>query len=107
MLILGLIPFTADDLAAEEHVIIILQSAYFPDRVDIASGDIVRFVNASGRPHGVSSSEALWTSAPIAAGGEMALQIDADMVGRFHGWTTGLIQGRLDLRRVPVGLRTP
>lgn len=97
MLSLGLIPFTADPARAEDHVIIILQSAYFPNLMNVQSGDTVRFINASGRPHAVSSSEGIWTTDPIAMGAEVTLEFDAAMAGRFHGWTTALIDGRFDL----------
>ena len=101
LLILGSVPFTADPVRAEEHVVMILQSAYFPGRLDVEPGDTVRFVNASGRVHTVSSSEGIWTTGPIPIDAEVTLNFEAAMAGRFHGWAQGLIEGRLDILRRP------
>ncbi|MBW4710378.1 cupredoxin domain-containing protein [Roseobacter sp. YSTF-M11] len=97
----GSVSLTAD-ASAEEHIVIILESAYFPERIDVQVGDTVRFVNESGRAHAVSSSEGLWTTDIIAARAETTVNFAPEMAGRFHGWADRLIEGRLDLTRAPL-----
>ncbi|WP_299777927.1 hypothetical protein [uncultured Roseobacter sp.] len=102
MLLLGPIPFTGDPAHAEERVIMILQTAYFPSRTAFEPGDTLRFVNVSGQAHTVSSSEGIWTTGAIEHGDEITLKVDASMAGRFHGKSQRLIEGRLDLARTPL-----
>ncbi|WP_299504097.1 hypothetical protein [uncultured Roseobacter sp.] len=102
LLLFGSVSFTADQVRADEHIVMILQSAYFPDLISVEMGDTVRFVNASGSTHTVGSSEGIWSTDMIADGAEVTLEIRQAMAGRFHGWTNSLIEGRLDLIRAPL-----
>lgn len=102
LLLFGSVSFTAVQVRADEHIVMILQSAYFPDLISVEMGDTVRFVNASGSKHTVGSSEGIWSTDMIADGAEVTLEIRQAMVGRFHGWTNSLIEGRLDLIRAPL-----
>ncbi len=99
LVFLGSVPFTGARALAEERVIMILQTTYFPNRTAFTPGDTLRFVNVSGRAHRVSSSGGGWTTGTIAHGEEVTLEIDATMAGRFHGKSQRLIEGRLDLAR--------
>lgn len=102
LLFLGSVSFTGDPAQAEERVIMILQTAYFPNRTAFEPGDTVRFVNVSGQAHRVSSSGGIWTTETIEHGEEITMKVDAEMAGRFHGKSQRLIEGRLDLARAPL-----
>ncbi|MGC3939245.1 cupredoxin domain-containing protein [Roseobacter sp. EG26] len=102
VLFFGSVSFTADTALSEEHIVIILASAYFPEHIDVQVGDTVRFINESGQAHAVSGSEGLWTTDTIAARAEATVHFQPEMAGRFHGWSDRLIEGRLDLTRAPL-----
>ncbi len=92
----GSVSFSADRAQADEHVIIILDSAYFPYRTAIAEGDTIRFVNVSGATLSVTHVDGLWTTPPMKEGQEMIVNIDPEMVGKYFGWTTRRITGELE-----------
>jgi len=99
LLSLGLVPFSAATAWAEEHIVIILGSAYFPQHTVVAEGDVVRFVNVSGRDHTVINSEGKWATLKMADGEELLVEIEPDMTGPFHGKAKTKISGRLDMLR--------
>lgn len=87
---------------ADEHVVIILGSAYFPEKTLVEQGDIVRFVNVSGRNHTVVHADGKWATHPMAEGEELLVAIEPDMAGTFFGHAKTIITGRFDLIRDPV-----
>jgi plastocyanin len=99
LLTLGSVPFSATAAWAEEHIIIILGSAYFPQHTIVEDGDIVRFVNVSGRNHQVTHAEEKWITHEMSDGDELLVEIEPDMVGSFYGMAKQLIVGRMDLMR--------
>ena len=50
---------------AAEHVVIILGTSYFPQKTEVEEGDVVRFVNVSGREHIVVHSGGKWMTMPM------------------------------------------
>ena len=104
LLSLGSVPLSAATAAAEEqvaqaeeHIVIILGSAYFPQKTTVAEGDVVRFVNVSGRDHTVIQKEGAWATWPMADGEELLVTIEPGMTGEFHGMAKRQINGRFDL----------
>lgn len=97
LLTLGIVPSGTAALAGEEHVVIILEDAYFPQKTVLKQGDVVRFVNESGRPHAVFHAAGLWATRPIAKGAELLVTIEPEMSGVFYGISGQKITGQLDL----------
>lgn len=83
--------------ASEEHVVIILEDAYFPQKTVVKQGDIVRFVNESGQAHTVFHEDGLWATHPIAQGAELLVTIEPEMTGGFYGMSAKKITGQFDL----------
>ena len=98
----GLVPLGAFQASAEEHIVVILEAAYFPRNTTVEPGDVVRFVNESGREHEIFHVNGQWATAPIAEGEELLVTIDEGMTGPFYGVTLQRIEGRLDLLRPSV-----
>lgn len=82
---------------AEEHVVIILETGFFPQKTVLEHSDIVRFANESGRETAVFHAKGNWATSPIASGEELLVMIKPGMTGAFYGNTTQRIVGRLDL----------
>jgi plastocyanin len=101
MLLLGSVSVNADTARAEERVVIILSSAYFPRVTAVEDGDTIRFVNMSGTTHTVTSSAGLWTTGPIDEGDEHALVMTPEMTGKYFGLAEKLIEGQFDFVRAP------
>ncbi|WP_227267502.1 hypothetical protein [Roseobacter weihaiensis] len=100
LLSLGLASLSALQSQAEEHIVIILEATYFPQKIILEHGDVVRFVNESGSAHEIFHTNGRWATAPIAPGDELLVLIEPGMTGAFHGvakrWITGqlyLLQG--------------
>ena len=102
LFILGSVPFSATAAWAEEHIVIILGSAYFPQKTAVEEGDVVRFVNVSGKKHTVIHSDGAWATYEMADGEELLVTIEPGMTGPFHGESKQLISGRFDLAGDPV-----
>ena len=98
LLSLGLVPFSALSVRADEHVVIILGSTYFPQKTTVEQGDVVRFVNRSGTGHTVLHAQGVWVTPQIAAGKELLVTIEPGMTGAFYGVTSKEISGQLTLR---------
>jgi plastocyanin len=101
LLTLGSVPFITGSARAEENVVMILGSAYFPQKTAVTSGDTVRFVNVSGTTHVVTSKAGLWTTGPIEDGEEIVIRISPDMTGEFAGHARQEIEGQFDFVRAP------
>jgi len=97
LLSLGLVPTSTAAVAAEEHTVIILETAYFPQRITVKQGDVVRFVNESGRAHTLYHAQGNWTTRPFAQGEELLVTISPDIAGAFYGMSDLKITGRIDL----------
>lgn len=98
----GSVSFSASAAWADEYIVIILGSAYFPQKTAVEMGDVVRFVNVSGQEHTVIHSDGAWMTLPIEDGEELLVQIEKGMTGAFYGQAKELITGRLDLLRRPL-----
>lgn len=97
LLSLGLVPASAATVAAKEHVVIILGAAYFPQKTTVEQGDVVRFVNESGRNHTLYHAQGNWATLPMAHGAELLVTIRPDISGVYHGMSDLKIKGLLDL----------
>ena len=69
---------------AAEHVVIILGTSYFPQKTEVEEGDVVRFVNVSGREHIVVHSGGKWMTMPMDDGEELLVTIQPDMTARLY-----------------------
>lgn len=94
----GLVTSGTQAQAGDEHVVIILEDSYFPQKTVVEEGDIVRFVNESSKAHAVRHAEGLWATHPIARGAELLVTIKPEMAGRFYGMSGREISGQLDLK---------
>lgn len=81
---------SASFATAEEHVILYLGDAFFPQVTYVDAGDELKFVNSSNEAMNVISADSAWSIGPIAVEGSetvnvtaaMALEfIDADSIG--------------------------
>lgn len=97
LLSLGLVPTGTAAVAADEHIVIILEETYFPQKTTVKQGDVVRFVNQSGRDHTLRHAQGNWTTRPFAHGDELLVTIKPDIVGAFHGMGDLNITGQLDI----------
>jgi plastocyanin len=95
------VSFITGSARAEEHIVMILGSAYFPRTTAVASGDTVRFVNVSGTTHVVTSKANLWTTGPIGEGEEIIIAMTPEMTGGFSGQAEKEIEGQFDFVRAP------
>ena len=86
-------------MAADEHIVIILETAYFPQKTTVEQGDVVRFVNESGRDHTLYHAQGNWTTRPLADGEELLVMITPEIPGTFYGMGDLKITGQLDLAR--------
>lgn len=80
-------------------MVIILEDAYFPQTTAVRRGDVVRFVNRSGKAHAVQHAGGLWATHPIAQGAELLVTIEPGMAGGFYGMSGRKITGQLDLQK--------
>lgn len=97
LLSLGLASFSARQGQAEEHIVIILETTYFPQKITLEHGDVVRFVNESGLEHEIFHTGGRWATVPIAPGEELLVLIEPGMTGAFQGTAKHRITGQLDL----------
>lgn len=95
LVILGLVSLNTAPAVADEHVVVILEAAYFPEQSVVNDGDVVRFVNASGRTHTVTHVDGAWQTLPLAHGEELLVTIAPDMTGTFTGLDGPGFFGRL------------
>ncbi|MEP1588900.1 MAG: hypothetical protein ABJR46_15720 [Tateyamaria sp.] len=76
--------FAASPVAAAEHMILILEDAYFPQVTYLERGDTVRFVNASGTAHNIIAKNDSWEIGPIAIDGEATLLVEDGVQKTFY-----------------------
>lgn len=98
LLSLGMVPQAAPADASEEHVVIILDSAFFPQKTALKHGDVVRFVNESAYRSTIFHANGGWATHPIAAGEELLVTIGPGMAGAFYGTAQQRIVGVLELQ---------
>ena len=96
LLTLGLVPTGTAAVASDEHIVIILETAFFPQKTTIKQGDVVRFVNESGRDHTLYHAQGNWTTRPLAQGEELLVTITPDIAGAFYGMSDLKITGQLE-----------
>lgn len=70
--------------AAEEHIVLILPDAYFPNITYVDAGDTVRFVNASGTQHTVIARKNRWSVGPLNDQQEYVMAIADDIETVFY-----------------------
>ncbi len=97
LLSLGLVPPAAASFAADEHVVIVLETAYFPEKLFVKQGDTVRFVNNSDSAHAIHHQDGKWVTHSFASGEELLVTIEPDMAGSFYGMSSVKITGQLYL----------
>ena len=102
LLTLGLVSPGTAAVSADEHVVIILEAAYFPRKTTVKAGDVVRFVNESGNEHTIFHADGKWATRPIADGEELLVTIESDMAGGFYGMSGKEIAGEIDLLQPDV-----
>lgn len=75
--------FTAGSAGAKEHMILILDDAYFPQVTYLDEGDTVRFVNASSNSHNIIGQGGDWEIGPIPIDGEMTMIVAGGLAQTF------------------------
>ena len=70
---------------AEEHTILFLGDAFFPEVSYIHPGDTIRFVNAAATELNVMGEGAAWTVGPIAINGEATVNVTGNSVIKVNG----------------------
>ncbi len=68
---------------AEEHVVLIVDGAYFPPLVYVSAGDSLVFLNHSAATAEVIGAEEAWTSGPIGVDASFTLPITEEMPATF------------------------
>ena len=94
---LGLVSPKAAPAVAEEHIVVILEAAFFPEQTFVETGDVVRFVNASGQLQTVRHLDGIWTTLPLADGEELLVTIKPGVTGIFTSLEGLPFYGRLVL----------
>ncbi len=69
--------------AAEEHVVLFLGDAFFPEVSYVDPGDTVRFVNASTQALNIVSEGSEWSVGPIAVETDASINITGNMTLKF------------------------
>lgn len=98
----------ASAAAADEHTVLILPDAYFPQITYLDNGDSVRFINMSGGEHNIIAEGAAWEIGPIPDQGEAVLEV-SDVVEKsfFNKDATAedgtmLVQGEISFDTAPL-----
>ncbi|MEP2889574.1 hypothetical protein [Tateyamaria sp.] len=100
--------FAASPVAAAEHMILILEDAYFPQVTYLERGDTVRFVNASGLSHNIIAKNNSWELGPIPVDGEVTLLIDDGVQKTFYNTASEgedgvfLVEGKMSYSNAPL-----
>jgi len=99
----------ATTATAEQHEIIILQDAYFPQVTYLDSGDTVRFINLSGATHNIIAKNGSWEIGPIASEGEYVMTMTQGTQNTFYNKDATseedgsfLIEGRMSFSEAPL-----
>ena len=95
LLSLGPVSLSAVTAQAEEHVVIILDTAFFPDTTILRPGDVVRFVNESKQAKAIIHVQGVWETPSIATGDAIWVTITPDMIGKFVSTSGKRIVGQL------------
>lgn len=88
---------------AEEHTILILPDAFFPDISIVSPGDQIRFVNMQEDEANVISEGEDWSIGPIPVSGEEVITVSNSMETAFFDADQAdadgnmLVQGQIDL----------
>ena len=70
--------------SAEEHTILVLQNAFFPDVIYVKAGDSVRFVNEQAGSPSIISKDEEWEIGPLGAEGSNLLPVSGGMETVFY-----------------------
>ncbi len=74
--------------AADRHVVEIVKFKFVPDKLEVAPGDTIVWINKDIVPHTVTAADKSWDSTTIKKSGEWQTVVSADMPGayfcRFH-----------------------
>lgn len=99
---------SATTATADEHTILILPDAYFPQITYLDEGDTVRFVNVSGLAHSLISKNDSWEAGPIPNEGELTMIITNSVQKTFYNKASELedgsfgVEGRMSFAEAPV-----
>lgn len=77
--------FGAQSAAAEEHVVIITGSSFFPQVTYVDPSDTVRFVNESSTTQSINGQDGNWEVLNIPNGGAATLTIVEGMKNQYTG----------------------
>lgn len=89
---------------AEEHVVIYLGNAFFPEISYVKPGDVIRFVNSSAASVTVVGSENQWSVGPVAINSDATIEVDHTTALEFSGQAGGTdTSGRLSFSPAPLG----
>ncbi len=100
--VLGVATLAGSVAHAEEHIVMVLGSSYFPAIAYVDPGDTVRFVNASETLHIVSGSDGDWTTGIMQSYEEVVIPVVADMTLTYFGDEARTIEGKLDFGNAPI-----
>ncbi|MEP6020885.1 MAG: hypothetical protein ABJ251_20605 [Paracoccaceae bacterium] len=70
--------------SAEEHTILVLQDAFFPEVTYVKAGDRVRFVNQQSGSTNIIAKDEDWEVGPLGADGENLLTVSGSMETVFY-----------------------
>ncbi|NRB01949.1 MAG: hypothetical protein HRU30_01665 [Rhodobacteraceae bacterium] len=73
---------------AQEHLVLVLSDAYFPDITHVKAGDTVTFINASETTQNVVSESEAWSVGPIPVQGQLSMIITAGQETTFFNAAT-------------------
>ena len=82
---------------AEEHTILFLGDAFFPEVSYIHPGDTIRFVNASAEELNVMGAGEAWTVGPIAINGEATINVTGNMEMKYFDADSADEEGSLSV----------
>ena len=78
----GLLP-GGQAVGATEHLVEIKQFAFVPERLNVAAGDKVTWINADIVPHTATAKDESWDTGSLQQGQKRSLTISEDMRGEY------------------------
>ena len=70
-----LLSLGATGLAAQDHTILIMPDAYFPDITHVDIGETILFVNTTSETQNIVAVDEAWSVGPIAPQGEVMFDV--------------------------------
>ena len=84
--------------ASEEHTILVLQDAFFPEITYVKAGDRVRFVNQQSDSISIIAKDEDWEVGPLGADGENVLTVSGSMETVFYDASQQNEEGEYSLK---------